>query len=165
MAEFRMEQLDPKEFETFGKYLGKPPTQSPTGTRDDLNVWLGISDLLGLKSESTVWTYLVVNRHDLRFDKLERHNQAAEAFIPLEGSSAIAVAPSSDPNDPDAVPDEDQIRAFLLDGSAGIFFPPGVWHWAPYAITETASFLLLLDKGVEDDIDIRDVGPHRLTLY
>ena len=137
MAEFRVEPLDPNEFKVFGAYLGKPPSNPPTGTREDLNVWLGISDILGLRTDSAVWAFLTVNRHDLGFEKLERHNQAAEAFIPLEGSSVIA----------------------------GIFFPPGVWHWAPFAISDTASFLLLLDKGVEDDIDIRDVGPHRLTLY
>lgn len=165
MSEIRVEPLDPREFAPFGRFLGKPKAVSPSGEREDLTVWLGISDLLGMDAESTVWGYLTIYRHDLPLDKLERHCRTAEAFIPLEGSSVMVVAPPTDPNDPTASPDESAMRAFLLDGGAGVFFPSGVWHWAPFAITEKATFLLLLDKDIMDDIDVRDVGPHIIRLY
>lgn len=165
MAEIRVEPLDPEEFASFGRVLGKPLTATPTAERNDLTVWLGISDLLDMDAESTVWGYLTIYRHDEPLTTLERHLYTAEAFIPLEGTSVMTVAPPSDTDDSSAVPDETKIRAFLLDGQAGVFFPPGSWHWAPFAITETATFLLLLDANIMDDIDERSVGPHKLKLY
>jgi len=165
MSEIRVEPLDPEAFAPFGKVLGKPQAGAPAAEREDLTAWLGISDLLGMEGESTVWGYLSCHRHTLPLDQLERHCRTPEAFIPLEGSSVIVVLPPSDPNDPTASPDESAMRAFLLDGSAGVFFRAGVWHWAPFAITENATFLLLLCEDVGDDIDIRDVGPHTIRLY
>lgn len=165
MSQIRVEPLDPQEFSSFGTFLGKPKDVSPSGEREDLTVWLGISDLLGMDRRSTVWGYLTVHRHNLPLDRLERHCRTAEAFIPLEGASVMVVAPPSDPNDLAAAPDGGAIRAFLLDGEAGVFFPPGSWHWAPFPVTEKATFLLLLDKDIMDDIDERRVGPHTIKLY
>lgn len=164
MSEIRVEPLDPREFEPFGVVLGEPVEAPPSVEREDLVAWLGISDLLGMDAERAVWGYLKIYRQSSPVDQLERHCQTAEAFIPLEGSSVIVVAPPSHPKDPAASPNEEAIRAFLLDGKAGIFLPPGVWHWAPSPVTEEATFLLLLHKEIGDDIDARTVGPHTIRL-
>jgi ureidoglycolate hydrolase len=163
MLKLKIERLDAKTFEPFGRVLARPDIP-PAAAREDLDAWLGYSDLMGMEGGNPRIAYLQVRRNDLPLNQLERHCQAPEGFIPLEGSSVIIVAPISDPEDPDAFPDEDAVRAFLLDGSAGILLPRGSWHWAPYPITETATFLLLHDRDILDDIQIRKVGTYTLEL-
>lgn len=152
----KVERLTAEAFEPFGRVLSRPETP-PNAAREDLDAWLGYSDLMGLEASSPRIAYLHVRRNDCPLNQLERHCQAAEGFFPLEGCSVIIVARCSDPNDGDAVPDERTIRAFLLDGSTGILLPPGSWHWAPYPVTEAATFLLLHGRDILDDIQIRPV--------
>jgi ureidoglycolate lyase len=141
------------------------PITPADAVRDDLDAWIGFSDLLGLEKMTPILTYLHCKRHSLPFNRLERHCQGAEAFIPLEGSSILVAAPVGSPDDPNDAPDMNAVKAFLLDGSVGVFLPRGSWHWAPFPISESATFILMMDKGIEGDIDIREVPPHALDLY
>jgi len=166
MAEIKIERLTPEAFAPFGRVLTIPAgVESGALDRPDLDVWMGISDLMGLEKQEPVLTMLKCTRHNLPVNKIERHVTTAEAFIPLEGESVMIVAPVSDPNDPNAMPDESQLRAFILDGSMGVFLPRGSWHWAPFPLRDDATFILLFDKNINDDIEIRDIGPHTLKLY
>ena len=163
MSPLKIEPLEAKAFEPFGRVLGRPQSE-PNATREDLDAWLGDSDLMGLGEGNPRIAYLHVRKNTLPLNQLERHCQAAEGFIPLEGRSVILVAPVSDPDDPDAVPDEGALRAFLLDGSAGILLPRGSWHWAPFPLTETATFLLLHDRDILEDIQIKNIPVQALDL-
>jgi ureidoglycolate lyase len=63
------------------------------------------------------------------FTKLERHFMHTKVCVPLVGSPAVvAVAAPTDPNDPDAIPPPEEVRAFLLDGTKGYMFKRGTWH-------------------------------------
>ena len=65
----------------------------------------------------------------LTFTKLERHFHATHVFIPVSGSlAAVAVAPPTDENDPMAIPDPKNVRAFLIDGTKGFAYKKGTWH-------------------------------------
>lgn len=140
--------------------LATTPTEAPG--RLDLDVWFNISDLMGLEAQNPTMTFLTVKRHDAPLNQIERHCRTAEFFIPLQGKSAIMVAPMSDPNDPDAMPDESKLRVFHLDGSAGIAFPRGGWHWAPVPLGESATFLLIFDRDILNDIQIWGIAEQRL---
>lgn len=64
-----------------------------------------------------------------RFRLLERHFKVTQAFLPLEGAPAVvAVAPPTDPADPDAVPRPEEVRAFLIDPGKGYCYRTGTWH-------------------------------------
>lgn len=165
MTHIKVEPLTPEAFAPFGRVLAKPDTPTEAADRADLDVWFGISDLMGLENKNPIITFLECTRHDLPVNQIERHNRTPEAFIPLEGESVILVAPISDPQDPNAVPDESELRAFLLDGSAGVFLPRGAWHWAPFPIGESATFLLIFDSDILNDIEIREIGPHQIQFY
>ena len=59
-----------------------------------------------------------------RFRLLERHFAVTQAFIPLEGAPAVvAVAPPTDPDDPEAIPKPEEVRAFLIDPGKGVRLP------------------------------------------
>ncbi|MCE2404563.1 MAG: ureidoglycolate lyase [Dehalococcoidia bacterium] len=65
----------------------------------------------------------------LTFTKLERHFHATHVFIPLSGSlAAVAVALGTDENDPNSIPDPDDVRAFLIDGTKGFCYKRATWH-------------------------------------
>ena len=163
MLRLKVERLDAKAFEPFGRVLSRPDLP-PNAIREDLEAWLGYSDLMDMEGSNPRIAYLRIWRNNLPLNRLERHCQAAEGFFPLEGSSVIIVAPVSNPDDPDALPDQDAVRAFLLDGSVGILLPRGSWHWAPYPISESATFLLLHGRDILDDIQIREVETCTLEL-
>ena len=63
------------------------------------------------------------------FSRLERHFGVTQTFFQLSGSpSVVCVAPPTDPDDPDAVPTPDALRAFLIDPGRGFSFARGTWH-------------------------------------
>ena len=164
MKALKVEKLTKEAFEAFGTYLGKPDCE-PDAKRVDLEAYIGISDIMDLKPKSATWGFLTLKKHDSPVDTIERHLKTAEAFIPLTGQSVMVVAPVSDPNDANAKPDQSKMKAFLMDGSAGVFFPAGSWHWAPFAISDEATFLIIVDENVGDDIYEEKIDTCILQLY
>ena len=93
-------------------------------------------------------------------DRIERHVDITEAFIPLEGVSILPMAPPRDNDNPRAEVPFDSLTTFLLDGSKGIVMKKGTWHWPPFPITEKVAFSVILSrKTLENDLDIRDIKP------
>ena len=90
----------------------------------------------------------------------ERHVKGTQAYIPLGGTASVyTVAPANDLDDPNALPDLAQARAFYLDGSRGINIKPGTWHWTPFAVDAAADFILVVREKVADD-DLNFVDLH-----
>ena len=64
-----------------------------------------------------------------RFHILERHFAVTQAFIPLGGAPAVvAVAPPTDLDDAEAMPQPEEVRAFLIDPGKGYVYKVGTWH-------------------------------------
>lgn len=98
-----------------------------------------------------------VEARALHFDFLGRHERTEQVFAPLGAQrSIIAVAPPS--NGGAAVPDADQLAAFLVDGSCAFKLHRGTWHTSAFPLADRASFLVL-DRvaTLEEDYDLRDL--------
>lgn len=66
---------------------------------------------------------------NLEFDEMERHFGVTQSFIQLSGSpAAVAVAPPTDPSNPDDVPMPGEVKAFLIDPAKGFSLKKGTWH-------------------------------------
>ncbi|MBA1272330.1 ureidoglycolate lyase [Stutzerimonas azotifigens] len=79
---------------------------------------------------------------------LERHPLGSQAFVPLHGKSfLVVVAPASD------LPDADQVRAFLADGSQGVNYHRGVWHHPILALAPEDDFLVVDRSGAGNNCD------------
>ena len=65
----------------------------------------------------------------IRFTKLERHFGVTQGFVQISGAPAVVCAAApTDLNDPQAIPEPDQIRAFLINPEKGYAFHRGTWH-------------------------------------
>ncbi len=124
VIEVPVKRLTPGAFEPFGQLVGELPT-TPAWARPRLTSWRLKFAMDGHPDLKMVRFHF----QEMAFSRLERHFSHTETRIPLGGGQAVlAVAPSRQPIDRSAVPDPSEIRAFFIDGSAGIMLWKGTWH-------------------------------------
>ena len=90
------------------------------------------------------------------FALLERHVGVTEARVPLAGAAAVLVVGGlTDIVDAGDVPEPTSLRAFLLDGTCGVIFRPGLWHALDcFPVSSPhADFLLISDEATEREIE------------
>lgn len=116
---------------------------------DVLDYWGGIATI---SREPMRLGYLRPKKRPLAFSWFERHVKGTQTFVPLNGDSSVfAVAPPEARDDPNALPDVDRIRAFVLDGTCGVNIHPGTWHWTPFPLGSRSDFIILVREAVADD--------------
>lgn len=161
-----VEKLNAETFAEFGRVLGKPVDIAPTVADATSASWLGISGLMDIGTRPARHaTYLEITARPACYDKMEKHESSAEAFIPLEGVSILLVAPA-EALDAQGGPDMSRARAFLLDGSQGILMRPATWHAVPYTLTPSTTVLVLVDDAIipQNDLHITPVEPVEFVL-
>ena len=114
----RAEPLSPTGFAPFGQVIG----------REDVRLELRGDEAFHLD-------VLSYDHQPLRFGVLNRHHNATQALIALDGRpTVVLVGPRDlDFSEPDHLT---ALRAFLCDGSAGINLGLGTWHAGPYPLTD-----------------------------
>jgi ureidoglycolate hydrolase len=75
-------------------------------------------------------------------NELEQHADSPELLAALKGDFLTPVTTSIE-IDGRLVPDMDNIRAVIVNQGEGIVFDAGMWHWTPYAITESCDVLVI----------------------
>ncbi len=131
----------------------------PKERYDDWNVLDYWGDVTELTQEPMRLGYMRPRQRALEYSWFERHVKGTQSFIPLGGGrSVFSIAPISDNDDPDAVPDLSKVRAFHLDGTVGVTIRPGVWHWTPFPLGGGCDFLILVRRDVaSDDLNFIDL--------
>ena len=123
-VEVAVETLTAAAFEPFGSIIGggSGPPALDWGT---LQTWMTPFDVDG-PTQMTLCRY---HREPLEWSQMERHLAVTQAFLPLGGvASVMVVAPPSDLADRTALPPPASVRAFHMDGSAGVVLRRGTWH-------------------------------------
>lgn len=103
------------------------------------------------------------NYAGLRFHMLERHHAVTQAFVPLgKTPSVIAVAT---PTGADEMPDPGDLRAFLLDGTAGYVLKAGTWHALDrYPLDRThTDVVIITDRATQHELESNPQGPWERT--
>lgn len=162
----RVEELTEEAFEEFGEVLGESSLKEPNIRDEVSDVWLGLTDLMGIGiSPGRQVTYLKIHTRPEKYDKIEKHETSAEAFIPLEGKSVLMVVPA-EAVDSDGRPDMARVRVFLMDGSRGILMRRGTWHAVPYNLTEVSTYLVLVDDAIieKQDLHVTPIEPVEFDL-
>ena len=116
----RVEPMTAKAFAPYGELI--EARQRPADARRFTPIDFQIE---GRTTVDVIWQPI----EGLRFRLLERHFAVTQAFIPIEGAPAVvAVAPPTDPDDPEAIPRPEELRAFLIDPGKGYCYRTGTWH-------------------------------------
>jgi ureidoglycolate lyase len=160
IIQVRSEILTPETFEPdYGEVLyskGPPDIDWP-----ELLHWDKVGEPHLVSSGNLVFAILRMKRRPFEFEVIERHVKCSQAFIPIGGTASVFVlAPPTDPDDPDSLPDLNNLKAFILDGTMGINLAAGTWHHDPFPLGEYADFVLLHRVELGDDdlgkVNIKD---------
>ncbi len=99
--------------------------------------------------DDTVLTLAAVDRRDMQVQWMERHFKHTQTFIPLEGKPFVVVL--APPNDAE-LPDLNQTRALLFDGSCGFTMKTGTWHEFPFALVDQSHVIVILRGETTRDL-------------
>jgi len=104
---------------------------------EERSYWL--SPALEMIDGSYAIVYVEMRMRDYVVRRLHRHTRFDQALIPLGGKAFLhVVAPPGD------VPDLDELRAFIIDGSQAVIIRQGTWHRNPaYPLSPEASLVLI----------------------
>lgn len=123
-VEIPLRRLSDAAFAPFGQIVGageRPPSFEAA------HLW---NWRIGFEADGPTELLLIRYKYqEPAFRYLERHFHVTQGFVPLGGvASIMVVAAPTDPDDMDAIPAAETVRAFLLDGSAGVVLHRGTWH-------------------------------------
>lgn len=139
-TELTLAPFSPEAFAPFGQTIVSPAT----GSEALLHPLLGAS-----RADASICAKLDTHPpRSLPFTapKMERHEHSEQLFVPLgEARYVIAAALPG----PDGGPDLETLRGFLVQGSTGICYERGIWHF-PIAIMDRPTPFLMMMKGVGD---------------
>ena len=141
IREVRIEPATPEAVAPFGQLLGVHDHVKPLPVgfyEGKVSVYAPVEFQ---SDEETQLHVATVNRREMRVQWMERHFKHTQTFIPLEGKSFVVVL--APPNDDD-LPDLDQVRAFLFDGSCGFTMKKGTWHEFPFALVDGSNVIVIL---------------------
>ena len=161
MGFIKVKLLDEENYSKYGKLLVKKPV-APDVDREYLKYWHDLYDI-DISGEKTIG-FLEILRQEFVVDRLERHITGPEVFKLNHGAGVMAFAPGTDVNDPDSVPNRDEIDVFILDGSLSLTINTGVWHFPPLPITPSMGIFVIAPKQVSDDIDMKCFEPINILL-
>ncbi len=145
-----VEPLTAAAFAPFGTMLAKPDRPADfEGNRS--HSW----DLPFATDGTAKISYSRFYRQPMKFALLERHFNVTQGFVPLDGSPFVmVVAPPTDRDGPDAIPAPEALRAFYLDGAAGLLMHAGTWHTLDRfpATTPHVDVLFLTAQETQDEL-------------
>lgn len=102
-----------------------------------------------ISDEKTEMPICTLQRRPFIAEYMERHTEHTQAFVPLGSKPFVALfAPPSDAE----LPDLEQARAFLFDGSVGFMMHRGTWHEFPFAVVDDTDLLVILRSVATDGL-------------
>lgn len=140
-------------FAAYGAIIDRP---AQFGERAFYSHWLGGENLAAVFHVNNV----PMTTMPAVVDRLERHPHAAQCFVPLDVSRyLVTVAPSK----ADGSPDLEQVETFLVPGTVGVLYAPGIWHAGISVIDRAGAFAVLMWRGANDDDVFTDISPLQLV--
>jgi ureidoglycolate lyase len=145
------EQVTIANFRPYGTVVCIPEDREPTASSDVIDYWSGLACLpAGEPIEvgiATVWS------RTEGFREMERHLQTPELLVPLDNGMVIPIAPAGD------VPDPANLRAFVIRPDTAVLLDPGVWHWVPYPLGNSTSFLVIFRRDTgKNDLEVKPLA-------
>jgi ureidoglycolate lyase len=151
----KVETATPEELAPFGVVLGRNENVEPL----PINLYGGTVKVrrLGtfISDETTEMPVCTVQRRPLVATHLERHLKHTQTFVSLGAKPFVMLL--SPPTDSE-LPNIDEVRAFLFDGSAGFMLNIGTWHEFPFVLVDDTDLLTILRPEATDGLTIDNVA-------
>ena len=151
----KVETATPEELAPFGVVLGRNENVEPL----PINLYDGTVKVrrLGkfISDETTEMPVCTVQRRPLVATHLERHLKHTQTFVSLGAKPFVMLL--SLPTDGE-LPNIDEVRAFLFDGSAGFMLNIGTWHEFPFVLVDDTDLLTILRPEATDGLTIDNVA-------
>ena len=145
MRSIEPQRLSVAAFRSFGWALLRPD-QPPDIENQSLRYWHDMVDLSNLGPLGTMG-FMQMKRQPIACTTLQALPNSIGVYLSLDGKpSVFFVAP--DRGKGMTAPDEAGLRAFIIEGGAGVVVEKGIWHVAPFPLSETADFALALHNTV-----------------
>lgn len=140
------------DFAAFGSLIDRP---AEAGQRAFYSDWLGGEGLSPVFHVNNVPQATL----PVTLSRLERHPHAAQCFVPLDVSRyLVSVAPSL----PNGAADLSCMKSFILPGTVGVIYAPGVWHAGASVLDRAGAFAVLMWRGANDDDEFADIEPTQI---
>ena len=148
---------DPDVFRPFGRLVSPP---SEAGQR------AFFSDSLYERPKASTPVLhvnkVMASKLPLMVDTVERHPFAAQCFFPLDVARYVTLVT---PSDSSGAPVLDKAVGFVIPGTLGVIYHPGVWHLGATVLERPGHFAVLMWRGGKQEDDVfRSVPPITLTL-
>jgi ureidoglycolate lyase len=158
-TELAVEPLTPDGFQPFGTVIAPAEDGVPFGPADaQLEFGSGTPRFYAMR----------IPGRGFEVSRITRHRECTQALASVGGHPwALAVAPPFDVDDPNAAPNPEDIKAFLIPGDVAIKLHRGTWHAGPlFAAGQQQSFfnLELSDTNVVDHHTVDLVSTYGVSL-
>ena len=139
MQKIKAQHVTPENFKAFGKVISVAAKSQPD-TQSDIQTFYGQLALMECHGSIEFGVCVAKNRAFV-VDTLEQHAETAELLAALRGDFITPVT-TSVMIDGKEYPDMEQIVAVRVNQGEGVVFDKGIWHWTPYAVTESCDVLV-----------------------
>lgn len=140
MKTIKAQRVTPENFQAFGKVISVTAKAEPDA-QSDIQTFYGQLAIMECQGSFELGICVARNRAYV-VDTLEQHAETAELLAALRGDFVTPVT-SSVVIDGKQCPDMDKLTAIRVNQGEGVVFDKGIWHWTPYAVTETCDVLVV----------------------
>jgi len=159
---FTAQPLTDAAFAPFGRVLQAPPEADHAAAGESINA--GTARRFELLADAALTAaggrpVISLSRacarpRPLVLTEVERHVLGSQSFVPLGAPRrfALVVAP------PGPAPRPAELRAFVSDGTQGVWLAPGTWHH-PLLALDAGDFLVIERRGAEVDCEVCPLPP------
>ncbi len=137
-------KLNDSNFNEYGWAVRKPERALDV-ENDQLAYWDNMADLSNFNGNGLLG-FLEVKRIPIKMEMMDLLTESLRLYLSVDAKPSIQFVAL---NKPGALePDLDTLKAFYIENGDGVIIRENVWHWTPYALTETAGFVM----GLKNDI-------------
>jgi ureidoglycolate lyase len=159
MRTVKVEELSVEKFLPFGAYANYLNPQAEKIGAAPIEFFRDmVQQPLGSTSIASFSTCRVEKREAI-IDVTEYHTTCGEVMLPLDNDVLIHVGPATPPNA--AVP-LDKIRVFRVPRGTLVSLRPGVWHHAPFTLSDNPANVLIVlpERLYANDCTVVELTPN-----
>ena len=159
-----VQQIATENFANFGVIVA-PENREPTAELEGMVFWADLANLPNLGKEYGLGYATQAVRPNVQ-KNCERHMKTPELLLSMGGDMVIVVGLPDYPEEPEKLPAPERFKAFRVPEGVPVLLKPGVWHWAPFAVSDMIRLLVIFASGTSaSDAVVKDLEPEQYLEF